>query len=80
MENRDAIALTILDLIMPGMGGKKCLEELLRIDPQIKVLIASGYSSRSIEFDNQLEAAVGFIRKPYDANAILSAVRDALDR
>ncbi len=79
MENRGAIALTILDLIMPGMGGKKCLEELLRIDPQIKVLIASGYSSRNIEFDNQLEAAVGFIRKPYDANAILGAVRDALD-
>jgi PAS domain S-box-containing protein len=79
-DHRDTIALTILDLIMPGMGGKKCLEELLRIDPQIKVLIASGYSSRSIALDHQLVAARGFIRKPYDAKGILGAIRDALDR
>ena len=32
--HRDEISLVILDLIMPGMGGKRCLEELLRMDPR----------------------------------------------
>ena len=34
------ISLVILDLIMPEMGGKQCLEELLKIDPKARVLIA----------------------------------------
>ena len=39
--------MIILDLIMPEMAGKECLEEILRIDPQAKILIASGYSANS---------------------------------
>ena len=35
-SNQDRIALVILDLIMPEMGGKQCLEELLKIDPKVK--------------------------------------------
>ena len=41
---QEEISLVILDLIMPEMGGKQCLEELLKIDPAVKILIASGYS------------------------------------
>ena len=45
METREKISLVILDLIMPEMGGKQCLEELLKIDPKARVLVASGYSA-----------------------------------
>ena len=34
----------MLDLIMPVMDGKKCLEEILQVNPNAKVIIASGYS------------------------------------
>jgi len=44
-ESQADISLVILDLIMPGMGGHKCLAELLNIDPAQKVIIASGYSA-----------------------------------
>ena len=44
-SHREDIALVVLDLIMPGMGGKRCLQELLRINPNAKILVASGYSS-----------------------------------
>ena len=37
------IALVILDLIMPEMGGAQCLETLLIIDPSVKLVIASGF-------------------------------------
>ncbi|MCX5874249.1 MAG: ATP-binding protein [Deltaproteobacteria bacterium] len=44
-KNQSArISLVILDLIMPEMDGRQCLGEILRVDPQAKVLIASGYS------------------------------------
>ena len=43
-EERSRISLVILDLIMPEMGGKQCLEKLLEIDPQVKALVASGFA------------------------------------
>ena len=41
------IELVILDLIMPGISGKKCLGELLKINPKLKVVIATGDTEAS---------------------------------
>ena len=74
------IDLVILDLIMPGMGGSKCLEELLKIDPHAQVLIASGYSPDG-PTKGALEAgARGFVSKPYDTRQLLHLIRQILDR
>ncbi len=78
--HKDDISLVILDLIMPGMGGWKCLEELLRIDPNVRALVASGYSSACLSEDDKGMGSVGFIGKPYDAKDILGAIRIALDK
>jgi len=43
-ECRDRIDLVILDLIMPGSGSASGLQKLLEINPEVKVVIASGYS------------------------------------
>ena len=43
------ISLVILDLLMPEMGGKQCLERLLKIDPKLKVIIATGYSAENVK-------------------------------
>ncbi len=77
---KDSISLVILDLIMPGMGGKLCLEELLRMDPDARVIVASGYSSSGLGPDQTGSGARGFINKPYDAKDILGAIRNVLDR
>lgn len=74
------ISLVILDLIMPGMGGKRCLQEILRLDPNARVLFASGYSSNGIAVDEKGTGAKGFVRKPYDAKDILAAIRKVIDR
>jgi PAS domain S-box-containing protein len=74
------IDLIILDLIMPGMGGSKCLAELLKISPKARVLIASGYSPDA-STKGALEAgAAGFINKPYDNKQLLDLVRKVLDK
>jgi two-component system, cell cycle sensor histidine kinase and response regulator CckA len=74
------ISLIVLDLIMPGMGGKKCLEELLRVDPAVRVIVASGYSSVCLSQEEREMGAIDFISKPYDAKDILGAIRTALDK
>ena len=76
---RQDISLVILDLIMPEMGGKQCLEEVLKIDPQARVLIASGYSVTGSSSEALAVGAKGSVNKPYDMRALLATVREVLD-
>ncbi|MGA8830177.1 MAG: hypothetical protein WB554_01095 [Desulfomonilaceae bacterium] len=63
------------------MGGQKCLEELLQIDPQAKVLIATGVSSNNQQTSLMIDfGAKTVIHKPYDIDLLLMTVRDILDR
>ncbi len=77
--NRERIDLIILDLIMPGMGGRKCLEKILEFDPEAKVLIASGYGATGPIRETMDAGARGFISKPYHMRNILNTVRNILD-
>jgi PAS domain S-box-containing protein len=77
---RTEISLVILDLNMPGMGGKRCLEKILEIYPLTKVIVASGYSSNGLALDDKGIGARDFISKPYDAREILFAIRRVLDK
>jgi len=78
-ENKDDIALVILDLIMPEMGGSQCLEELLKISPELKVVVASGFSLDGRTGEIVDARARGFVQKPYKLSQMLSAVREVLD-
>ena len=78
-EGRDRIELVILDLIMPGIGGTQCLQRLLEINPEAKVIIASGYSVDG-EFERVSEiGAKAFINKPYHVQDLLKTIRGVLD-
>jgi two-component system cell cycle sensor histidine kinase/response regulator CckA len=78
-SSRERIALVLLDLMMPEMGGKQCLEELLKMDPNVKVVIASGYSANGPTHDALASGAKRFVDKPYDIRQVLGAVREVLD-
>jgi two-component system cell cycle sensor histidine kinase/response regulator CckA len=76
---KDRISLVILDLIMPEMSGRECLAEILKLDPSMRVIIASGYSANG-QIDASLEeGAAASIRKPYDARQLLRMVRRVID-
>jgi PAS domain S-box-containing protein len=79
MKERQRISLVILDLVMPGISGKRCLEELLKIDPTVKVIVASGLSVDSHSKTFIREGARRFVSKPYDVTHLLKTVRDVLD-
>jgi len=79
IDQQDRIALVILDYVMPGMGGREVFEALKQIQPDVKVLLSSGYSST-----DQVAALIekgcrGFIQKPYDTVKMSRAIRTILD-
>jgi two-component system cell cycle sensor histidine kinase/response regulator CckA len=78
-RKKDEIALVILDLIMPHMGGRECLEQLLKIDPDVRVLVGSGAAFNESTKEAIEHKAAGFISKPYEAKELLRAVRTVLD-
>jgi two-component system, cell cycle sensor histidine kinase and response regulator CckA len=78
-EHKDRIDLVILDVIMPGMGGAQCLQRLLEINSQAKVVIASGYAANGETLNAAENGAKTFIRKPYDVHQIIKLVREVLD-
>jgi CheY-like chemotaxis protein len=78
-KEQQTIDLVILDLVIPGMGGKKCYEEILKINPQAKILIVSGYSINGPGKEAMEAGAKGFVGKPFDVSHMLTTVRDILD-
>jgi two-component system, cell cycle sensor histidine kinase and response regulator CckA len=78
-KERTQISLVILDLIMPEMGGKECLKELREIDPELKVLIASGLSADPSTKESVEMGARGFVSKPFRFKELLQQLRKALD-
>ncbi|MEW5911570.1 MAG: MASE3 domain-containing protein [Thermodesulfobacteriota bacterium] len=75
-----SLDLAIMDLSMPGMGGRKCLQEILSLNPRAKVIIASGYSANGQVKSSLESGAVDYLAKPFRRADLLSTVRRALDR
>jgi signal transduction histidine kinase/CheY-like chemotaxis protein len=59
------IEILLTDLGLPGMNGRQLVEEALRLKPNLKVIIASGYSTHE-EQGSKLPANVAYLTKPFD--------------
>ncbi|MFA6224567.1 MAG: PAS domain S-box protein [Desulfomonilaceae bacterium] len=75
----ERISLIVLDLIMPEMDGRKCLAEVLRVNPKAKIIIASGYSESGSAGGAMAGGAKGFVHKPYNMRQLLTTIREILD-
>jgi two-component system, cell cycle sensor histidine kinase and response regulator CckA len=78
-QHNESINLVVMDLSMPGMGGRLCLKELLALNPQLKAIIVTGYLP-----DEQLEEIIGagargYMPKPFRRGELLRLVREVLD-
>jgi len=65
-ENRDRIDIVIMDMIMPEMGGGEAYDWLKEINPDIKVLLSSGYSITGQATEILNRGCNGFIQKPFN--------------
>jgi len=74
------IDLVILDMIMPLMSGGRVFEGLKAIDPDVRVLLSSGYSINGQAMDILARGCRGFIQKPFTVKELALKIREVLDK
>ncbi|MFZ7127079.1 MAG: response regulator [Desulfobacterales bacterium] len=77
---RTPVDLVVLDMHMPGMKSCDVFDALRRIDPEVRVLLASGYSADKSVQTLLRTGCSGFIQKPSTIEQLSSAIRGILDR
>jgi PAS domain S-box-containing protein len=79
-NKKDSIDMVILDMIMPGMGGGETYDNLKQINPEIKVLLSSGYSISGQAAEILERGCDGFIQKPFKLRQLSIKIREILDK
>ncbi len=72
------INLVILDLSMPGMSGEETFEKLRQLNPNVSVLLSSGYNQAEATRGFVGQGLAGFIQKPYSASDLIDKVSQLL--
>ncbi len=79
LKNVDRIDLAILDVVMPGKGGKAAYEEMHKTRADLKVIFMSGYTANAVHESFILIAGIPFLSKPFGPDALARKVREVLD-
>jgi signal transduction histidine kinase/CheY-like chemotaxis protein/HAMP domain-containing protein len=77
-QNLEELDVVILDINMPVMDGKKAYEKMAEMKPELKVLVASGYTLNGQAEELLQKGAHGFIQKPYSLENIAAKIRQVL--
>ncbi|MCK4282965.1 MAG: response regulator [Candidatus Brocadiae bacterium] len=77
-EHADEIVAVILDLTMPHMSGEQAFTALRRVRKDVPIILASGYAQEEVICRFAGKGVAGFVRKPYEPQALLAKVREAL--
>jgi len=73
------IDLVVLDIIMPDMGGRQVYEALKAMDPDVSILLSSGYSIDGEANELIKQGCKGFIQKPFNLNELSTKIRMVFD-
>ena len=78
-NNPGQIDLVLLDMIMPKQGGHSTFHKLKELDPNVKVLLSSGFVSLEEVDDLLKNGAAGFLPKPHRLRDMATEIRRILD-
>ncbi len=79
-RSRKPFDLVIMDLTVPGgMGGKAAMLELLKIDPAVKGIVSSGYSSDPVMANYRAHGFSGMVAKPYKLTDLAKTIRNVME-
>ena len=79
-KQRQAIALVLTDMMMPGMDGEESIQALVGINPSVKIIATSGVDSQANRAKTTKAEGYDFLPKPYTAQTLLRRIRKVLDR
>ena len=79
-EQQENIALVILDLAMPVMGGAEALERIKAIRAGVPVIVSSGYSETEAVQRFAGKDTAGFLQKPYTVSQLMETIAVVLGR
>lgn len=75
MQHGAEIDLVILDLSMPELSGAETFNRLCQMDPEVRVLLSSGYSEEDARSQlRRSDNLIGFIQKPFEWNTLLAKI------
>jgi PAS domain S-box-containing protein len=77
-QDKDKIDLVILDMVMPIMGGEETYAGLKKINPQVRVILSSGYSLNGQAVGIMNKGCNGFIQKPFNIGELSKKIREVL--
>jgi two-component system, cell cycle sensor histidine kinase and response regulator CckA len=79
-QHKQVIAVVVLDLVLPDVGGREVFRRIREIDPAAQVIISSGYNQERDATDLLKEGAVKFVQKPYRIASLVGAVGEVLEK
>ena len=77
-EHREDISAILLDMTMPRMDGEETFRELRQLDPDVLVILASGYNEQDATTRFVGRGLAGFVQKPFTLHELQARVREAL--
>jgi signal transduction histidine kinase len=78
--SREPVDVMTLDLKMPGLGGMRVLEQAKKIDPDLEVLIITGYGSFDTAVEGLRYHALDYLSKPFDCDQVRRLIEKAWAR
>jgi PAS domain S-box-containing protein len=78
-QNRGSVALVLTDMMMPLMDGTSTIRALLRLNPRLKILAASGLNATGVAAQPSESGVRHFLMKPYTAGSLLKTIRMTLE-
>ncbi|HEX6051762.1 MAG TPA: PAS domain S-box protein, partial [Gemmatimonadaceae bacterium] len=78
-QHRDRIDLLLLDIVMPGKGGREVYAAVRESGSSVPVVFMTGYSADVAPHDLGAETGCRVLYKPYDLDSLAAAVKDVLE-
>jgi len=78
VREQQEIDLVMLDLSMPGMSGDKVFQKLREINPDVKVILSSGYAEDDVQNRYSMVRVDGYLQKPFTTRSLITKIQSCL--
>ena len=77
-DHRGPIHIALVDVMLPGQGGRAVAEWITQQRPEIRIVFMSGYTYDAITHHNMLEPGTTLVQKPFTTDTLIRTIREAL--